>query len=652
VKTRTKHHLPFLHFVLGGTLCLVVSLSDGVEANSCSAPPSFQPNTTNNDANHILRGNTSNVSVDQNESGLDGFVNCARLASVTWDRAVSTRGQTFAQVWGPRLARQHTLYLEELKKAPTDATKVKDATTKHITEMQLIFERIQSCEAYRSLTSAGERSTTGRASASQNNNTRGNNNNNNDRDQRRGNERKSMDGQITCSACGTETRDYNACIRAVNAYDALMIGQTVFTGVQGIQMQDTMFDSQTGMNPNDAAAGLRAQESVVRKQGQLATQQAGVDAAKAAAFVAMWQQIPNSNDVLSRCSQELAGGRLLADQKIAEIFDEYSRAIWSQLPNCQLEGNSPRLGANQNHRGAQARCGAVLSDSCVLNNQEARDKMLAAGINAGIEAFVNMGKAALLNKQANRIAGIIDEVDNFDPVPLNYREQEFFGSPCELDPFGPDCDGYINSRSFGFGDNEPIQIHGLSHASSFERGDTNAQEGDNNATGGNPNRPDIARPIGAFDPTSSGSGGFADRIPGPANVRSGGSAGGGGGGGGGGPASAGGTGGGGGGGASDAPRMNPATRTIANTYSGGGGSLSRSGGGALNRRGNEGTPENPFSNLFNQGGGPNSDVINFRDTASDDDIAGKDQSIFSIISNRYGAVQQSDRLLRYERPGE
>lgn len=453
----------------------------------------------------------------------------------------------------------------------------------------------------------------------------------------------------------------------MNAYDALMVGQAAFSGYQSFSYTDHTLDLQANMNPNDPTAPLSAQESALRKQAQLASQQAALDAGKGAAYLALWQQIPTAEDALKKCEEDARRSITARPEVFAEYYEEFKQLIERSFP--QQVGNQrciaftgtdaqvalqwpPLQGRRNVALTARAICQETFGGSCTIMNGEARDKMLAAGIAAGIEGMVNMGKAALLNRQANKIGGLIDDIEAFEPTPLGYEQDDFFGSPCELDPLSPECAGHVSSRSYDFDAGGPLQIHGLQHATTFERGDVNDPTVSDQGSASTTNRSNVARPVGTFDDAPRGSGGFADRIPGAADVRSGGAAGGGAGGGGG-PGSAGGapqaTGGGGGG---DAPRMaNPRTNAIANSYQGGGGSLRFGGGSGAQGRGPSSEPENPFSNLFGQNGPGNGD-LNFRDTASDEGIAGEDVSIFKIITNRYSAVQQSDRLLRYERSGD
>jgi hypothetical protein len=488
--------------------------------------------------------------------------------------------------------------------------------------------------------------------------------------------KKSADGSIECRSCGEQTQDYTACARAVNAYDVAMVGQVAFSGFQQLSYMDSTMDAQMNMDPNSPTAGLEAQRSGIQAQGNLATQQAGVDAAKAAAFLAMWQQIPDADDVVNKCVQD-ARGRMVdmtGNGGIGTIHAEFQAAIESAVASTGnsaclqvvRQGGSPSgtgapvqiatFTAQSNSENAiREQCWAQLNaDSCILMNQEARDKMKQAAILAGIESFVNMGKAALLNKQAKRISGLIDEVEEFAPQTLTYEEDDFFGSECLANPEAPGCDSSLSQQRYDFGSNEPLQIHGLSQASTFGRessGDPAAVGPDVRGTGAD--RDDIATPIGTIDPGRKEGGGFVDRLPGAGQVKSGGPTGGGGGGGAGGggggapPSAAGGRGG-------DGPRMaSPTNPTVARSYAGGGGTVRLGGGGGgLNSRRPAAENENPFEGLFgNQG--PTDDSLNFRDLANNDDIASDGgTSIFKIINSRYSAVRESDRLINYEMVGE
>lgn len=614
---------------------------------------------------------------------------CQQLTSRNWEEVTVQDGGrsrvTTEQVWEGAFVALINKANQELNNKFV-ASEIASVINNYAQLGQRLARSLTQCEAFRSVTgftpadSGSERTQTQRRGTS------------------RGNQRASADGQITCRSCGPQTQDYNACVSAVNAYDVALVGQAGFSGYQQLSYMDTTADIQANLRPDDAAAPLRGQEQALRAQSGLMQNQATVDGAKAATFVTMMNRIPTPEELVERCVQD--GRRANAvdlvageNTQIGRLYQKYissfqtlmssaeanaidpqnaDQARAQQITRCLAASNgasgnggaaaqvnlptaaNAQAASSTNLNALRRQCQqAVANDPCVLQNQQARDKMKAAAIASGLEALVNAAKAALLARQANKVGDLVEDVEGFSPQALNFQE-DFFGSECELNPAADGCDGFVDKRSYDFGAGEPLQIHGLDRASSIGgRLNDDLPDGVNDAGSSSTDRSGVNGPVGSIDPGKKEGGSFTDRIPGAATVRSGGGSGGGGGA----PGGAAGAGGipqgaGGRGGAADAPRM-ASPKAIGNTYDGGSGSLRFGGGGGLNRRpaGEDGA-ENPFANMFKNGEGPQDGTLNFRDTASNEDIAGEEQSIFAIITNRYGAVQKSDRLLKYERGGD
>lgn len=627
--------------------------------NGLSVSIQFSGNASSRGSNTIrVPSNPSRMTFDQ----------CSDLLGEEWSTARVTEGgrrRPSQDVWRGTFVKLAEAKNQQMRNQ--GGPRVAELLTEASQDASKLAQALLSCEGLRSMTGIDASASGGEGQSR----SRGGNN-----QAAAGGTKKSADGTIECKSCGEQTQDFNACKKAVNAYDVALVGQVGFSGFQQLSYLDATMDAQMNMDPNSPTAGLEAQQKGIQTQGNLATQQAGVDAAKAAAFLAMWQQIPDPDRVIEKCVQDATRGRavdLTGSGGIGTIHTEFQAAIntaasgaSSCLQVVRQGGSANGTGSvvtlselqtrgNTNDNEIRRRCNEELRNNpCILNNQEAKDKMKQAAILAGIESFVNMGKAALLNKQAKRIGKLIDEVEEFAPQTLTYQEDDFFGSECLANPQAPGCDTSLNQQRFDFGPNEPLQIHGLSQASTFGRessGDQSALGPD--VRGSGTDRDDIATPVGTIDPGRKDGGGFSDRLPGAGQVTSGGPTGGGAGGGGGGlgggapPAAAGGRGG-------DAPRMaSPTAPTVGRDYAGGAGTVRLGGGGrGINSRGPAGEAENPFANMFGDKG-PTDDSLNFRDLANNDDIANESgPSIFSIITNRYSAVRESDRLINYEKVGE
>ncbi len=567
-------------------------------------------------------------------SGTDAFVDCNSQSAQSWGQVTTDRNQNTSQIWSGAWSQLGKKTAQEVN-GIADAGQAAQKLDQAVKEAKDMYAKLMSCEAYRSLTAGGSFSSQQGG------------------DRRQGSakkEKKSADGQITCKSCGEETQDFEPCVKAANAYDAALVGQAAFSGYQQISNMDKTLDAQTNLDPNNPTSGISAQANVLRHQGNLATQQAAVDAGKTGLFFSMWSAMPDAETVEKRCVDDAMRGRLRANDLAQDLekFVAEARRAAAQAQQ-QLRNADTTQIATAARREIQQACRKTLAGSCVINNSEAKDKMKQAAIMAGIEAFVNMGKAALLARQANRLDKLVDEVEAFDPTSLNYNPEDYFGSQCELNPMAEGCDNFVSQRSFGFGDGGPIQIHGLTQATTFDRGESFNDGSDSAVIPSNPSREDVPRPVGAFDPGSKGPTGFVGNTPGAAEIKEGGgNLAGGGGGGGVGSAGSPPGGPGGAGGAGAAPQMARPTGATANGYGGGTGSIRLGGGyGAQGSRGADAGTDNPFGDLF--GGKNPQGALDFRDPASQGDIASKDASIFSIITNRYGIVQQSDRLLEYER---
>jgi|GEM_PF-6163295 len=604
-----------------------------------------------------------------------------------WSDVITTKSSTpKADIWTNawnEFAHKQQNELYDIK--GEDPKKLLNFYTKFNADLAKLQRDIASCEAMRSLTKGSdytdpESTISGKSSLKQ-----------------------SVDGKIKCGSAGPETQDYKACLKALNVYNGALVGTAVFTQVQTVKYQGDSFESAAGLNPNDPTASLKAQKNDIESRAQLTNQRAGLDMAKAAGLWTFMEKIPDHSDLKSRCNADATGGnpKISYDHirnKTLEIINNFYNIDFPSKNQSSLapqnpakiitltlnkyDGNQEELplynakstpGQLESEIAEKVRlkykrakelmgtklsitkyCDMALNTPELLLNGPARQGLKAAMIAAGIDGVKHKVTADQLNKQANQVGKVIDDVNNFDPSQLpEFQGQDFQGSECALNPSADGCDEFIQERSFGFQDSSPIQIHGMENASSFKRGDR-----DTNTTGDNDSEDSTGpsgapKTVGSFDRRVAKNSGFEGRMPGKADVSSDGPSAGGGGGGGGGSA--------GGGGSPPAsqvqqpqgeqgPRMNNAGNSRA-AYSGGGGSLRRSGGGGAMGSRDSGNDDkgNPFDKLFGDKDPTQSETLNFRETASGEaQINTPDTSIFEIISDRYVNVQKQDRLLEYK----
>lgn len=627
---------------------------------------------------------------DEPEPDYDGsslFKKCQSMLSneQKWKDITTNRGSDKIKIWENawnRFGYEQQRKLDDL--SGDDPDDLLDFYTQFNSKLKTLQRDIAKCETMRSLTKGtdftdSDSLKSGKASAKQ-----------------------SVDGKIKCVSAGPETQDYKACLKALNIYNGALVGTAVFTQIQTVKYQGDSMEAISGLDPNDPTAGLKAQKNDIEGRARITGQRAGLDVAKAGGLWATMESIIDHDDLNKRCTSDASAGRISYDHiraKATSIANDFYNLSFSETTqngstvvkltvnhfntndeNPEIPGysntSSPLAqGVAVKARGKYTDAHNLVSTSVkitkycneslkrapeLLVNQSARQGLKNAMIAAGIDGVKHKLTADQLNKQANQVGKIIDEVNKFNPEELpQFQGQDFQGSECDLDPSAEGCDDFVQERSFGFQDRGPLQIHGMENASNFRRGEEpEGTSRDDSAAGSSPNRSGAPKPIGIFDDKVAKKSGFDGRMPGAADVSRDGPAPANGGGGGGGAA--------GGGGSpppsqvpqqkqgEDGPRMSDAGNSRA-AYGGGGGSLSRSGGrGAMGRGTQEEEGGNPFAELFGDEG-PSNNTLNFRETASaENQINTPDTSIFDIISDRYVNVQKQDRLLEYkvQDPGE
>ena len=265
-----------------------------------------------------------------------------------------------------------------------------------------------------------------------------------------------------------------------------------------------------------------------------------------------------------------------------------------------------------------------------------------------MEAASNEAKALILADQASKIRDAANSMNKFQPNLLQFKQDEVKMSECQADPGKEGCDKFGFGSKFGLAQNS-IQIGGFNRATS---GSSTADDnlGDNNDDGDSSNddtnRDDLASVTGSTIGGSNKGGGIVDKIAG-AKIKSGGSinsqkegvggsiS-----------ASADGLGGGGGGGLAARAGSLGSSRKGGFKYSGGGNNFGYSGGnGGVQAAKTKSS--NPFAALLGKkkDSSKGGKVTNFgRKPAA---LGKKDNDLWGMISDRYGAVSKSKRLLIY-----
>ncbi len=517
--------------------------------------------------------------------------------------------------------------------------------------------------------------------------------------------KKSMDGKIECKAAGPETQDWAACKTLITTYNAAAVGQVVTEEAQKLDYMDKDLETQTDLMADggkDPTKALKSQESMVRKQAQIANQRAAFHGAKLAALLAAKNAMPTREQMESRCS----GSSIKTDLAIAKIqyhayvsafvyygkelvgdakptYETVSETTSSEILRIQIptsfrdaqkgapsatpdvtwykklpmtdpkveewgpsDGGEDKAIASVDNVCNEAVYGANSGnrDSNVIMNSEAIEQANMAMVQAGVDMAANVAKGQILDNQADRIADAADGIKNFDPGELPmFQEEDAQVTACQADPTSAECLELENTRGVGYAGSS-FNFNGASRATTDGQiADDSDGSGDSSASSDKSDRSGVKTPMGRAI-ASINKGGGLDGIAGKAGVKKGGNpaaAGGGGGGGAGGAAPPSGGGVRGGGGAGGARSAYKASKV---RYRGGAGGLSFSGSGKGNSRSKK-KSANPFASLLGKKKGGKGGTLNFRNPAS---IGAKGGSLFQMISKRYSVVSEKKQLLEYE----
>jgi hypothetical protein len=322
-----------------------------------------------------------------------------------------------------------------------------------------------------------------------------------------------------------------------------------------------------------------------------------------------------------------------------------ANAQFSSTDATQSSANDYQTGDGDNNAPSAKNnvcANAVYDGTNIVMNSEAREQAKQAMVQAGVDMAANVAKGQILDNQADRIAGVADDLENFDPGELPmFQEEDAQVTACQADPTSAECLELENTRGVGYAGTS-FNFGGANRATTGgEIADSTDSGSGSSATGDSTNRSGVKSKMGRGI-ASVNKGGGLESIAGAAGVKSIGNpaAGGGGGAGAGGaaPPSGGGVRGGGQGGARSAFKGGKKVR-----YRGGAGGLAFSGGNKGRRAKKK--SKNPLAGLLGKKKGAKGGTLNFRNPAS---IGAKGGSLFQMISNRYSAVSKKNQLLEYE----
>ena len=420
---------------------------------------------------------------------------------------------------------------------------------------------------------------------------------------------------ITCKGKGIATLDYEGCVKFVQNGDIIDAGMTaVHTGQELMYKDKTMTAQAEASQSGDSATGaLQALKTGVKGQEDIMNQRAVLDTGKFGLLATYYADIPTDDDLKQKCANYHAPA--------AKYFN-----------------------------GIEGTCLSVVSQQhtfAFLENQQAKEKMKAKLVKAGIDVGSDIMMASLLAKRAGDLDNAIAKVDAFVPIdplapPPTTDLQTTF---CQQNPGDPKClTGGLDRTFDAMGDNI-ITFGETGKGATF--GNPNA--GLNNSTGTsnaiNPTARTSVASVGSAITDAQQKGGLATTVA-AATVGKGTDPGGGGGGGGGGNSG----GGGGGGGAPPGQAGAGVSSAIAGrapSYGGGTGTLSMMGGYGINKS-KSGAKEdgNPFGKLFNKDA--KNGVVDYGRTPASQKVGNKGDNLFEMISKRYVNVNNDKRLIEYE----
>lgn len=521
---------------------------------------------------------------------------------------------------------------------------------------------------------------------------------------------QTADQKIRCRSNGAETQDYPLCRKLVQTYNAAIAGTQVTAAVQGVVAQGKAQEAQAEMMQQsdlNFTKGLELQKDSVKMQADMANQRAVVNAGFATTMFAFLKDMPNTETLVNLCKdhnlnnnfQQISisvsklifnrvfkSGFGLGDDQSSTTFpleNEEIKATYSlnkgitftnskgeeqakfnynsrlAIPEDSLANTDNFTNSNdQNYSGiafsgdpdnaTETKCHQFLTQQAqylLQNSQNGHDAAKQAMIEMGVKAAEQVAQSAILNSQADNIDSAIKKVDAFEPVDWTPPTGELTATECQANPEREGCTATSLGRTSNYTDTGLTITGGGSATISNGSGDSDSSMALDDPTSSSKDYASTDFQLGSAISNTDKGGDFETSPGAAATVKSGDTA----------------QGGGGGGGGVGSVQAPPPAKTAgaqqkaafvgkaskANYGGSSSGSLAYSGGGSRAKSKKSSSSSNPFDKLFNKKKANGNDVMNFRGLASEG-IGGKNGSIFTRVSTRYGSVQEKGRLLEYE----
>ena len=225
--------------------------------------------------------------------------------------------------------------------------------------------------------------------------------------------------EMKCSHEGPITLDYKACKKIVMTIDGFFMGNQVVEAVQGVQAtskaQEQALDQQTKLMKGEGfneTYGLELQKTSTETQANMAGQRAAINAAELGVLAGLLNSMPSRKKVKEECLKK-------------DKFNDSFANSWI-ASNASISDDNEKIEA----------CEQVAYDPYIpglFQNLNAKEAVKTAMFEAGRNAAENAAKMAILNDQAGKIQGAINDINAYQP-------QEYDNTPfCQANPEDPLC---------------------------------------------------------------------------------------------------------------------------------------------------------------------------------------------------------------------
>ena len=431
----------------------------------------------------------------------------------------------------------------------------------------------------------------------------------------------SLGAELSCRHKGIETQDFLTCRKMLKLIDGFALTKQITQTVQEVRTLDKQGSEQSkleqkarsgeGLSNKDV---LGSQRTAIKHEAQMAHERVGVDSVQLGLLINLYKKMPTRKKLMNDCLK-------------AEVVSRGGRSM----------GLSPFEALSD-----ESVCSGVIQQAsqALLLNTEAREAIKLVMARVGAEVVENAAKGALLRDQASQIKKFMDEIEEKEKPDLSGQFENYTPPECLVDPNKEGCIVPDRTTKHEFPENRFVLNFPTPHGPGHAHPDNDPFDNLNGEVSPLDHvTPQIIPQLDYGDDNA-----LRDTPPAPGKMESLGFASGAGGGGGGAGGAHLATGGG-----SNSAARGPGGASGKSQVQGI--KLKGSGKGSLNLRGGRGgrvsqssrKQENPFKKLLSQRGrNPANGVLNFKN------IGLARNSIFSMISKRYGAVVQKNRLLKYK----